>query len=139
MIWAGFAAVALAALVYAVVGGLSAAPDWPNQGSYRAILGQVPRFTVAGLVAFWAGEFCNSFALARPKILTNGRRLWMRTIGSTVVGQAVDTGLFVLLGFGVTLPTNRWRRALPRRWRSVRRRCTPSNSRWRPARRGVGA
>jgi len=55
-------------------------------------------------VAFWAGEFCNSFALARLKILTKGRRLWVRTLGSTVVGQAVDTAIFATLGFAGTLP-----------------------------------
>lgn len=104
VIWTGFAAVATAAIVYTIVGKLPPAPDWTLQSSYEAILGQVPRFAVAGLIAFWAGEFCNSFALARLKILTKGRRLWVRTIGSTVVGQAVDTGLFVLIGFGGTLP-----------------------------------
>ncbi len=104
VIWAGFGAVAAAALVYTAVGAMPPAADWPHQEAYQSILGQVPRFAVAGLVAFWAGEFCNSFALARLKILTRGRRLWARTIGSTVVGQAVDTALFVTLGFGGTLP-----------------------------------
>ena len=104
VIWAGLAAVAIAALVYTIVGVLPPAAEWANQGAYQDVLGQVPRFAVAGLIAFWAGEFCNSFILARLKILTGGRRLWMRTLGSTIVGQAVDTGLFVLLGFGGTLP-----------------------------------
>lgn len=104
VIWAGFVAVALASVVYTIVGGLPPAADWPNQGAYEAILGQVPRFAVAGLVAFWAGEFCNSFVLARMKVLTSGKRLWTRTIGSTIVGQAVDTGIFVVLGFAGTIP-----------------------------------
>ncbi|MFN8514513.1 MAG: queuosine precursor transporter [Thermomicrobiales bacterium] len=106
VIWAGFAAIAIAAVIYTIVGELPPAADWPNQGAYTDILGQVPRFTVAGLFAFWAGEFCNSFALARLKILTGGRQLWMRTIGSTIVGEAVDTGLFVFLGFVGTIPAS---------------------------------
>ncbi len=104
VIWAGFAAVALGSLVYTIVGVLPPAAEWPNQGAYQDVLGQVPRFAVAGLVAFGAGEFCNSFVLARLKILTEGRFLWVRTIGSTIVGEAVDTGIFVFLGFVGTIP-----------------------------------
>ncbi len=104
VIWAGFVAIAAAALIYTAVGAMPAEADWPYQEAYQSILGQVPRFAVAGLVAFWAGEFCNSFALARLKILTKGRRLWVRTLGSTVVGQAVDTAIFATLGFAGTLP-----------------------------------
>ncbi len=103
-IWAGFAAVAFASALYTAVGWMPPADDWDGQEAYLRILGQVPRFAVAGLVAFWAGEFCNSFVLARLKILTRGRRLWTRTLGSTVVGQAVDTTIFVLIGFWGTLP-----------------------------------
>lgn len=104
VIWAGFVAIGAAAAIYSAVGALPAAADWPYQDAYSTILGQVPRFAVAGLIAFWAGEFCNSFALARLKILTNGRRLWVRTIGSTIVGQAVDTSIFALIGFWGILP-----------------------------------
>lgn len=104
VIWAGFAAIAAASAIYTVVGLLPPAADWPYQEAYATILGQVPRFAVAGLIAFWAGEFCNSFALARLKILTRGRRLWVRTIGSTIVGQAVDTSIFALIGFWGTVP-----------------------------------
>ncbi len=87
VIWAGFVAIAAGALIYTAVGAMMPPEaDWPYQEAYRSILGQVPRFAVAGLVAFWAGEFCNSFALARLKILTRGRWLWGRTLGSTVVG-----------------------------------------------------
>ena len=98
-IWAGFAAVAAASLLYTMVGWMPPAAEWDGQDAYMRILGQVPRFAVAGLIAFWAGEFCNSFVLARLKILTGGRWLWTRTLGSTVVGQAVDTTIFVLIGF----------------------------------------
>ncbi len=99
VIWAGFVAIGAASAIYTAVGLLPAAADWPYQDAYATILGQVPRFAVAGLIAFWAGEFCNSFALARLKILTQGRQLWVRTIGSTIVGQAVDTTIFATLGF----------------------------------------
>ena len=105
VIWAGFVAVALASLTYTLVGWMPPSDNRrPYQEAYTAILGQVPRFAVAGLIAFWAGEFCNSFVLARLKVLTNGRWLWTRTLGSTVVGQAVDTTIFVLIGFWGTLP-----------------------------------
>jgi len=104
VIWAGFAAIAFASVVYALVGLAPPADDWGGQEAYLAILGQVPRFTVAGLVAFWAGEFCNSYFLARLKVRTRGRRLWARTIGSTVVGQAVDTTIFALIAFWGVLP-----------------------------------
>ena len=104
VIWAGFAAIALASLVYTLVGRMPPADDWPYQEAFTTILGQVPRFAVAGLIAFWAGEFCNSFVLARLKVLTNGRWLWTRTLGSTVVGQAVDTTIFVTIGFWGVLP-----------------------------------
>lgn len=104
VIWAGFVAIGAASAIYTAVGLLPAAADWPYQDAYATILGQVPRFAVAGLIAFWAGEFCNSFALARLKILTQGRQLWVRTIGSTIVGQAVDTTIFATLGFWGILP-----------------------------------
>lgn len=104
VIWAGFGAIAAASLIYTAVGAMPPAADWPFQEAYTSILGQVPRFAIAGLIAFWAGEFCNSFVLARLKILTRGRWLWTRTLGSTVVGQAVDTAIFVTLGFWGTMP-----------------------------------
>ena len=103
-IWAGFVAVAFASVVYTTVGWMPPAEDWPYQEAYTTILGQVPRFAIAGLIAFWAGEFCNSFVLARLKVLTRGRWLWTRTLGSTVVGQAVDTTIFVTIGFWGVLP-----------------------------------
>lgn len=103
VIWAGFAAVAFAAAVYALVGLTPPAADWPGQEAYATILGQTWRFAVAGLVAFFVGEFCNSYILARLKVLSGGRRLWVRTIASTVAGQAVDTTIFVTIAFWGTL------------------------------------
>lgn len=104
VIWAGFAANAFMAAVYAVVGWLPAAPDWTGQEAYTAILGQAPRIVLASLLAFWAGEFCNSYVLARLKVLTQGRWLWTRTFGSTIVGQAIDTTIFVTIVFWGVLP-----------------------------------
>ncbi len=93
-------------LVYWVVGLLPAAPGWMNQAAYQSILGVVPRIVFASVIAYWAGEFANSYVLAKMKLWSDGKRLWMRTIGSTVVGEGVDTVLFVLIGFWGILPTN---------------------------------
>lgn len=104
VIWSGFAACAFMGFVYWLIGVLPAAPDWRNQEAYNAILGQTPRIVLASLVAYFCGEFVNSFIMAKMKILTSGRRLWTRTIGSTVVGQAVDTSLFVAIAFTGVIP-----------------------------------
>lgn len=98
-IWLGFASALLMSLTFIIVGGLPAASDWTNQESYQQILGYTPRLVLASLIAYFAGEFVNSFILAKLKVLTRGRRLWTRTIGSTLVGQIVDTGLFILIAF----------------------------------------
>jgi uncharacterized integral membrane protein (TIGR00697 family) len=100
VIWTGFAWIAIAAGVFALVDALPAAPDYELQESFSAILGQTPRIVAGSLTAFLAGEFVNSVILARLKVRTNGRFLWSRTISSTVVGQAVDTVVFVLIAFG---------------------------------------
>lgn len=68
------------------------------------MLGFVPRLVAGSLLAYWAGEFCNSFVLAKMKILTSGRHLWTRTIGSTVVGEAVDTAVVMLVAFYGVIP-----------------------------------
>ncbi len=104
VIWTGFAANAFMAVFYMLVGFLPAAPDWPSQGAYMAILGQTPRIVLGSIIAFFAGEFCNSYVLAKLKILTRGRWLWTRTIGSTLVGQTVDTTIFVTVVFSGVLP-----------------------------------
>jgi uncharacterized integral membrane protein (TIGR00697 family) len=103
-IWTGFAGAALMSLVFAVVGALPPASGWEHQQAYDAILGQTPRIVLASLVAFFAGEFSNSYVLARMKILTGGRWLWTRTIGSTIVGELVDTILFCVIAFLGNLP-----------------------------------
>jgi hypothetical protein len=88
----------------AIVIALPPAPGWPNQNAFSIVFGFIPRILAASLVAFWAGEFANSYTMARLKLLTDGRKLWTRTIGSTVVGQAVDTILVVTLTFAGTIP-----------------------------------
>jgi uncharacterized integral membrane protein (TIGR00697 family) len=103
VIWAGFAAALLMALVLAVVGALPPAEGWENQAAYHAILGSTGRIVAASLVAYFAGSFSNAGVLARLKVLTRGRWLWARTIGSTLVGEGVDTALFVGLAFYGTL------------------------------------
>jgi len=103
VIWTGFGCAALLAVVLAIVGALPPAPGWENQEAYIAILGLTPRIVLGSLVAYSAGEFSNSYILAKMKIWTRGRWLWMRTIASTVVGEGVDTLLFVGIAFYGTL------------------------------------
>jgi len=99
VIWAGTAAVLFMAFMSWVVVALPPAPDWQNQAAYQTIFGQVPRIVLASVCAFWAGEFVNSYVLARMKLLTQGRMLWARTIGSTVLGEGVDSLIFYPLAF----------------------------------------
>jgi hypothetical protein len=102
-IWIGFFASALLSVMGIFAVWLPAAPGWPGQVAFATVFGFVPRMVAASLAAFWAGEFANSYVLARMKLLTGGRFLWSRTIGSTVVGQAVDTAVVMVLAFGGTV------------------------------------
>jgi uncharacterized integral membrane protein (TIGR00697 family) len=102
-IWLGFFASALLAGLGMVIVALPPAPGWNDQAAYAKIFGQVPRMVAASLIAYWCGEFANAFVLARLKVITGGRFLWMRTIGSTAAGQAVDTALVMVLAFGGTV------------------------------------
>jgi uncharacterized integral membrane protein (TIGR00697 family) len=99
VIWAGFGALLFMAFMSWVVVALPPAADWGGQAAYEAVFGQVPRIVFASMIAFWAGEFVNSFVLAKMKIWTQGRHLWARTIGSTVAGQGVDSLIFYPLAF----------------------------------------
>ena len=104
-IWAGTAALLFMALMSLVVVALPPAPGWTGQAAYEQVFGQVPRIVFASIAAFWVGEFANSLVMARMKVLTRGRWLWTRTVGSTVVGQAADSTLFYPLAFlGVWSP-----------------------------------
>ena len=98
-IWYGFFATGLLYAVSAVVIALPADPGFKNQAAFVAVFGILPRILIASLLAFWAGEFANSYTMARLKLLTRGRWLWTRTVGSTIVGQAVDTTLVILITF----------------------------------------
>lgn len=101
VIWAGFGALIFASLMAGIVTYLPAAStmDPARDSAISMIFGQTPRIVFASLVAFWMGEFTNSFVLAKMKILTAGRMLWSRTIGSTFVGEAVDTAVFYPVAF----------------------------------------
>jgi uncharacterized integral membrane protein (TIGR00697 family) len=99
VIWLGFACNALMVAALWLGGELPAAPFWKGQDAYETIFGQTPRLVLASFLAYLVGEFANAFVLARLKIATEGRWLWLRTIGSTVVGQGLDSAVFVTLGF----------------------------------------
>lgn len=106
VIWTGFIWILAAALIFTIVDLLPPAQGWTMQESFHNILGQTPRIVAASLVAYFAGEFSNSYVLAKLKLVTNGRWLWLRTIGSTLVGEAVDTGLFLAIAFAGVLPAD---------------------------------
>ncbi|MGB7408331.1 MAG: queuosine precursor transporter [Pontixanthobacter sp.] len=99
VIWTGFAALAFMAFMAWAVVALPAAEGWPGQEAYEFVFGNSWRIVLASIVAFWVGEFANSFVLAKMKVWTAGRFLWMRTIGSTVVGQGFDSLIFYPLAF----------------------------------------
>jgi queuosine precursor transporter len=98
-IWAGFAAMLFMVVMSLVVVALPPDAGWTGQAAYEAVFGQVPRIVLASICAFWAGEFANSLVLAKMKVWTDGRWLWTRTIGSTVVGQGIDSLIFYPLAF----------------------------------------
>ena len=99
VIWTGFAALLFMAFMAWVVVQLPPAAGWPGQDAYEFVFGNSWRIVLASMVAFWAGEFANSYVLAKMKIWSAGRHLWMRTIGSTVVGQGLDSLIFYPLAF----------------------------------------
>ncbi|HET9701367.1 MAG TPA: queuosine precursor transporter [Burkholderiales bacterium] len=99
VIWAGFAAMAFASVMAWVIVQLPPAPEWRNQAAYEIAFGSTWRIVLASLIAFFCGEFANSYVLAKMKIITRGRWLWTRTIGSTIVGEGVDSMLFYPLAF----------------------------------------
>ena len=99
VIWIGFACNALAVLAIWIGGRLPPAVFWNGQEAYTRILGSTPRILLASFIAYLAGEFLNSLVLARMKVLTRGRWLWTRTIGSTLIGQGADSVVFILAAF----------------------------------------
>ncbi|NLN87179.1 MAG: queuosine precursor transporter [Syntrophomonadaceae bacterium] len=98
-IWLGFAANLLMALVFILVVSLPSPSFFEHENAYRTVLGFAPRIVLASLLAYFAGEFSNSVILSRLKLATGGRWLWTRTIGSTFVGQAIDTTVFMVIAF----------------------------------------
>lgn len=104
IIWTGFFCLLLMSFFYWIVSLLPSAPGWNNQSAYEVILGIVPRIVFASFIGYWAGEFSNSYVLAKMKLLTKGKYLWTRTISSTIVGEGVDTALFVTIAFFGTIP-----------------------------------
>lgn len=102
-IWTGFTASALLSVMGLIAVALPAAPDWPNQQAFEIVFGFVPRMVVASLLAYWGGEFTNAFVMAKLKVATQGRMLWVRTIGSTAAGQIVDTIIVMVLAFWGTV------------------------------------
>jgi hypothetical protein len=99
VIWAGFGALIFAAVMAAIVVALPPASFWEHQKAYEVAFGNAWRVVAASMIAYFCGEFVNSFVLAKMKIWTNGRALWMRTIGSTAFGEAVDSAIFYPLAF----------------------------------------
>ncbi|MEI6237816.1 MAG: queuosine precursor transporter [Candidatus Saccharibacteria bacterium] len=98
-VWLGFAIMATASFIFILVGAAPSASEWHNQTAYSAILGFVPRIVLASLIAFLFGQFINAYILAKLKIRTKGNKLWLRLIGSTVVGELIDTTIFALIAF----------------------------------------
>jgi len=106
VIWIGFGANLLMVLTFFIVGILPPDPTWGLQGSYDAILGFVPRIVLGSITAYLAGEFLNAYVFAWVKKKTGETKLWLRAIGSTVVGQFFDTTIFLLIAFAGILPLN---------------------------------
>lgn len=105
-IWFGFFATILLSVMSIICVKLPPAPEWPNQQAFATVFYNVPRLVAASLLAYWCGEFANSYTMAKLKIVTQGRHLWTRTIGSTVVGQAVDSVMVMFIGFYGVVPVN---------------------------------
>jgi uncharacterized integral membrane protein (TIGR00697 family) len=106
IIWAGIFSQILMVFCYWLVQVMPSAGVWPNQSAYEVILGVVPRIVGASMVAYFCGEFANSYIMSKMKIFTEGRHLWTRTIGSTVVGQLIDSLLFTVIAFLGSVPVS---------------------------------
>ncbi|MDQ6645134.1 MAG: queuosine precursor transporter [Chloroflexota bacterium] len=116
VIWLGFLCNLLAVIAIFIGGLAPSAPFWHSQSAYDAILGFAPRLLLASFIAYLAGEFTNSFVLAKLKIATKGRWLWMRTIGSTLIGEGLDTLIFISIAFWGLIPTQLMLTAILTQW-----------------------
>jgi uncharacterized integral membrane protein (TIGR00697 family) len=116
VIWLGFFCNLIAVIAIWLGQVLPAAPFWIGQTAYERILGSTPRLLLASFCAYLVGEFANAFVLAKMKIATRGRWLWTRTIGSTLVGEGLDSLVFMTLAFGGTIPTAALASAIVTQW-----------------------
>lgn len=116
VIWLGFFCNLLAVIAFAIGGWLPAAPFWQDQSAYQAILGYTPRLLFASFVAYLIGEFANSVVLARLKVVTEGKFLWVRTISSTLVGEGLDSLVFMTVAFVGTIPGSGLASAVVTQW-----------------------
>ena len=116
VIWLGFLGNLIAVIAIWLGGLLPAAAFWEHQAAYDVILGAAPRILVASFLAYLVGEFTNSYVLAKMKIAMGGRRLWVRTIGSTLVGQGLDSVIFVVVAFAGILPVDALAIAIVTQW-----------------------
>ncbi|HEV2582590.1 MAG TPA: queuosine precursor transporter [Ktedonobacteraceae bacterium] len=116
VIWLGFACNLLAVIAIYIGGLAPAAPFWQGQAAYNTILGFTPRLLLASFSAYLVGEFTNSFVLARLKIATHGRWLWTRTIGSTLIGEGLDTLIFITIAFWGIIPSSSMLQAILTQW-----------------------
>ena len=143
VVWTGFAALAFMAFMSWVVVALPPAGTWNGQAAYESVFGSTWRIVLASIIAFWSGEFINSFVLSKMKILTQGKHLWSRTIGSTFFGQAMDSALFYPIAFlgvwetsdVITVAVTNW--ALKVTWEAVLTPATYVVVGWLKAREGV--
>jgi len=116
VIWLGFACNLLAVIAIYLGGLAPAAPFWHNQAAYETILGFTPRLLLASFIAYLVGEFTNSFVLAKLKMATKGHWLWTRTIGSTLLGEGVDTIIFISIAFWGIIPSQLLLTAILTQW-----------------------
>jgi hypothetical protein len=116
VIWLGFACNLIAVLAIWLGQILPAASFWDGQAAYERILGYTPRLLIASFLAYLVGEFTNSYVLAKLKIITKGRWLWTRTIGSTLVGQGIDSLIFISIAFIGTIPLSGLMSAIITQW-----------------------
>jgi len=116
VIWLGFLCNLVVVIVIWIVGLLFSVFFWQGQNAYAAILGYTPRLLGASFIAYLIGEFANSFVLAKMKVATNGRWLWTRTIGSTIVGEGLDSLVFISIAFAGVIPLEGLANAIVAQW-----------------------
>lgn len=116
VIWLGFLCNVIVVVAIWIAQILPGASFWDGQGAYERILGYTPRILIASFLAYLVGEFANSFVLAKMKIATQGRWLWLRTIGSTLVGQGLDSVVFISLAFAGTIPVHALTQTIVTQW-----------------------